>query len=86
VTSSSNAAFYCAKKEDNMQINIVEEIYKIRASLLEAVNNNPLPTTVKLLVVNELANALEKSEVNEIRSINAKAQEDKKKEVEKTDG
>lgn len=64
-------------KEVIMQVNIVEKIFELRSELLSAVNKNPLPTTVKLLVVNELANALEKAEVNEIRNASLKKQPDK---------
>jgi hypothetical protein len=67
-----------------MQINIVEEVYKLRGGLLEVVNKNPLPTTVKLMIVNELAAALNTVEANEIRQASAKGQaetrEDKKEE------
>jgi hypothetical protein len=60
-----------------MQVNIVEKIFELRAELLNAINKNPLPTTVKLLVVNELANAIEKAEANEIRNASLIKQTDK---------
>jgi hypothetical protein len=75
--------FIVQKKEVNMQVNIVEKIFELRAELLNAINKNPLPTTVKLLVANELANALEKAEANEIRNASLIKQTDKV--VENTD-
>jgi hypothetical protein len=50
-----------------MEINIVEEVYKLRVGLLETVNKNPLPTTIKVMVVGELSTALRDAEANEIR-------------------
>ena len=69
-----------------MEINIVAEIYKLRAELLKVVSQNPLPTTVKLMIANELVAALSGAEANEIKRASVKKQEtteEDRKEVEK---
>ena len=55
-----------------MEINITKEIYKLRAEILKAVNQNPLPTTVKLMIANELVAALSAAEVNELKNMREK--------------
>lgn len=52
-----------------MEINIVEELIKLRANLLSAINNNPLPVSVKILVVDELAAALRPNAAAELNSV-----------------
>jgi hypothetical protein len=55
-----------------MEIDIVKEIYTLRKSLISAVNDNPLPTTVKLMIANELVTALSTAEVNELKNMREK--------------
>lgn len=61
-------------------MDIVKEIYKLRLDLVKAINNNPLPATVKLMIVAETMTALKIAETKEIREASAK------KEVEKENG
>ena len=66
-----------------MEINITQEIYKLRAEFLKATSQSPLPITVKLMIANELVTALSGAEVNEIRLASIKKEptiEDKKEE------
>jgi len=69
-----------------MEINIVSEIYKLRAEFLKATSQSPLPTTVKLMIANELVAALSGAEVNEIKRTSLKKQETKVKETESKEG
>ena len=69
-----------------MQFNVVKEIYKLRAGLLKTVNCSPLPTTIKLMVVNELKQALDNAEISEIRSTTAKESSNNKEDSSEKEG
>jgi VIT1/CCC1 family predicted Fe2+/Mn2+ transporter len=71
-------------------MNVVTEIYKLRAAILETVNKNPLPATIKLMVANELVTALSNAEAIELKhassQLKTESVKENEKEVEKTDG
>ena len=58
---------------ENME-SIVKEVYLLRASILEAVTQSPLPFTIKAMISREITESLNKAEEREVR---AKAYEKK---------
>lgn len=58
-----------------MELNVLEELVKLRASLMAAVNNNPLPVSIKLMIVEEMVLALRPIATAEIKQILEKMNE-----------